>query len=133
MIFTFTLRLKALNNIIDLMGLLLMLFFAIFRVLGIQETQELPKTGRLNPRKWLKGIPPYSRALFILILAFTSFYLSLEANLILTFYGFQNLSRLMILIVNMFFGPFIYIYAYLRYQPMDSPELSKEFLENSTN
>ena len=64
------------------------------------------------------------------LFSFTSFHLSLEANL--TLYG-QNLSRLMRLAVYMFFEPFIYIYAYLRYQPMDKNELNKDPDENSAN
>lgn len=122
-IFTFRLRLKTLNDVLDLISLFLMLFFAIFQVLGIQETSkphDLEKKDMISPRKWLESVPPYSKALFVLFLAFAAFYSSLEANLILTLYGVQNLIRFVRLIWFMTIGTtFVFIFVFWRYKPTD--------------
>ena len=121
--FTFGLRLKTLNKVLDLISLVIMLFFAIFRVLGIQETSkthDFEKKHMLNPRRWLASVPPYSKALFVLCLAFAAFYSSLEANLILTLYGVQNLMKFLRLIWYMTIGTtFVFFFVFWRFKPID--------------
>lgn len=109
--FTFGPRLKSLNNFIDLMSLVLIIFFAIFRVLVIQEEEDKPKKG-------LDLIPPYSKALFLLFLAFASFYVSLEANTILAFYNIQNEIREIRLDLSIGTLLFWLFYIFWRYKPL---------------
>ena len=108
---TFGPRLKSLNNFIDLMSLVLIIFFAIFRVLVIQEEEDKPKKG-------LDLIPPYSKALFLLFLAFSSFYVSLEANTILAFYHIQTEIREIRLVLSIGLLVIWLFYIFWRYKPL---------------
>jgi hypothetical protein len=92
------------------MSLVLIIFFAIIRVLAIQEEDK--------PIKGFDLIPPYSKALFFLFLAFSSFYVSLEANAILALYSIQNDFRKIQLSVSielLIIWPF---YMFWRYKPL---------------
>ena len=109
-LFTFGPRLKSLNNFIDFLSLFIMIFFAIFNVLSIQEEEDKPKKG-------LDLIPPYSKALFLLFLAFSSFYVSLEANTILALYNVQNDFREMQLLVSISLVIWLF-YIFWRYKPL---------------
>jgi hypothetical protein len=83
--FAFSLGLTTLNNLLDLLGLILVMFFAIFRVLSLKEESEeviINRTTLLSPKNWLSLIPPYSKVLALFYLGFTSFYLSMEINTI---------------------------------------------------
>ncbi|MHA2245291.1 MAG: hypothetical protein ACXADY_10030 [Candidatus Hodarchaeales archaeon] len=110
-LFTFGPRLKSLNNFIDLMSLVLIIFFAIFRVLVIQEEEDKPKKG-------FDLIPPYSKALFLLSLAFASFYVSLEANTILFLYNIQNEIRGSRLELSIGLLVIWLFYIFWRYKPL---------------
>ncbi|MFX1507577.1 MAG: hypothetical protein ACFFDC_15945, partial [Promethearchaeota archaeon] len=119
-IITFGPRLKTLNNLVDLFSLLLIIFLGIFRVLGIQEDSKMHNSGKkektsLSERMNL--IPPYVRALFVFFLAFSSFYISIEANLILTLFGVQNISRFVRVLLSVI-GIFSVIsFVFWRYKP----------------
>ncbi|MHA2239189.1 MAG: hypothetical protein ACXAB2_12580, partial [Candidatus Hodarchaeales archaeon] len=83
--FAFSLGLTSLNDILDLFGLILVMFFAIFRVLSFKGSSEevvINKSTLLAPKNWLSFIPPYSKVLALFYLGFTSFYLSMEINTI---------------------------------------------------
>ena len=102
-------RLKALNNVIDLISLSIIIFFSIIRVLLIQEGDK--------QKKWSDLIPSYSKVLFLLFLAFSSFYMSLETNTILAQYNVINEFRQITLkiTIGVFFLWILYIFW--RYKP----------------
>lgn len=117
-IITFGPRLRTLNNIIDLLSLLIIIFLGIFQVLGIQEDQQEQNLGGKDKlKKRLGVVPPYSKALFIFSLAFASFYISIEANLVLAIFEVQTISRFVKMLLSVLFTIVAICYVFWRYQP----------------
>ena len=63
--FAFSSELKTLNTFLDLIGLFFILFFAVFRVLAVRETErkDLILQDYLNPNRWVQMIPTYGKIL----------------------------------------------------------------------
>lgn len=119
-IVTFGPRLKTLNNLIDLLSLLLIIVLGIFRVLGIQEApneQNSKRKDKTSLKERLGMVPPYCKALFIFLLAFASFYISIEANLILALFEVQNISRMVRMLMSVISTFSVISFVFWRYQP----------------
>ena len=135
--FFFGLRLKSLNNIIDILSLFVVVFFSIFRVLSIQESPEVQKLeGKdwFNPKKWPDLIPTYCKILILFYLAFTSFYATLEANTIIAITGYPHGFKQVRLLVYLWVSCGTIFYVFWRYKPFTgttSPSLNKR--ENQTD
>jgi hypothetical protein len=119
--FYFSLRLKSLSDIIDLLSLGVVIFLSIFRVLSVQERTErlhFEKEGRINIYKnWFESVPPYCKMLVLFYLAFTSFYATLEANTVVALIGIQHefkQVRMYVYIVSTIFSVF---YVFWHYKP----------------
>lgn len=117
-VITFGPRLKALNNITDLLSLFVIVFFVIFGVLTIQEDSQIrERKDKFDPRRVLDLVPPYCKALFLLFLAFASFYPSLEANLFLALFGVQNEFRKVKVLLSIVMLSVAIPYIFWRYKP----------------
>ena len=119
-IITFGPRLKTLTNLIDLLSLLLIIFLGIFRVLDIQEGpkgQNLGETEKISLKEWIRLVPPYCKALFVFFLAFASFYISIEANLILALFEVQSISRTVRMLLSVIFTFLAISFVFWRYKP----------------
>jgi hypothetical protein len=119
-IITFGPRLRTLNNLIDLLSLFLIIFLAIFRVLGIQEDpngHNLEGKDKISLKGRVSTVPPYCKALFVFFLAFASFYISIEANLILALLEVQTISRTVRMLLFPFVISFAISFVFWRYKP----------------
>lgn len=117
-VFSFEPRLKTLNSVIDLISLLTIIFFSVFRVLLIQEDDK--------PKHWSDVISPYSKVLFLLFLAFSSFYVSLEAHMMLAQYNVINMFRLVTLYISLGVFLFWILYIFWSYKPISGMVPSNE-------
>ena len=118
--FSFSSNLRSLNNILDVFGLILIMFFSIFRVLAIQDTSKQVELNRgilRKPKKWLDLIPTYSKILIIFYLVFVSFYAGLESNTVFTLSG--AISQFEEIRMNASIGVALcmIVYVFWRYKP----------------
>lgn len=134
--FFFDLELKSLNDAIDILSLFIVIFFAIFRVLSIEEksqVQQFERKNPFNPIRLLESVPPYCKVLFFFYLAFVSFYATLEANAIV-FLSISKIqiefkrTRMIISVIATFVATIIVFWRYRPYKPF-----VETTLPNSTN
>ncbi|MFX1254847.1 MAG: hypothetical protein ACFFCZ_24770 [Promethearchaeota archaeon] len=129
-LFVFEGRLKTLENIFDLLGLVLILVLGVFRVTSIPEGSEQIQLEGSNPTSWWKRLltyfnplnwwrwsPAYCKALFLFFLAFATFYISLEASTIAVLRNTQDEFKTLKLQILIGAGLIGLIYAFWRYKP----------------
>ncbi|MFX0063734.1 MAG: hypothetical protein ACFFC7_16300 [Candidatus Hermodarchaeota archaeon] len=148
-LFIFEGRLKTLENILDLLGLALILVLGVFRVTSIPEGSEQIQLEEPNPTSWWKRIlaycnplnwwrwsPAYCKALFLLFLAFATFYISLEASTVAVLRNTQDEFKTLKLQILIGSGLIGFMYAFWHYKPTKigdtgSPGSIKQFLGKS--
>ena len=118
--FSFSASLRSLNNILDIFGLIVIMFFSIFRVLAMRDTSKQMELNRgilKKPKKWLDLIPTYSKALIIFYLVFVAFYAGLESNAVFTLSG--AISQFEEIQMNAAIGVSLcmILYVFWRYKP----------------
>jgi hypothetical protein len=118
--FAFSFNLRSLNNLIDILSLVTVMFFAIFRVLAVKDSLnqvELNHRILRRPKQWLDLIPTYSKVLIILYLVFVSFYAGLEANTIFTISGGISQFEEIQMDASIGISFLILLYVFWRYKP----------------
>ncbi len=121
--FAFSSELKTLNSILDLISLFFVLFFAIFRVLAVRETErkDLILKDYLNPKRWVQIIPTYGKVLALSYLAFASFYVGLEANTAFALSGATSMFKEIRMYSSIGLTFFAMVYVFWRYKLDDLP------------
>jgi hypothetical protein len=119
--FSFSMNLQSLNDILDFLSLLFVMFFAIFRVMGIKDTKAVVFNREIlrKPKEWLDLIPAYTKVLIIFYLAFIAFYTGLEANTIFILSGASSLFEEVQMLGGIGTSFIILIYIFWRYKPVD--------------
>ncbi|PWI49287.1 hypothetical protein CEE45_01770 [Candidatus Heimdallarchaeota archaeon B3_Heim] len=118
--FSFSLGLQSLNDILDLIGLFIVIFFSVFRVIAIKDTSsqvELSRGILQNPKKWLDLIPSYCKVLIIFYLAFVAFYAGLEANTVFALSGATSQFEEIQMLSSIGISFFMLLYVFWRYKP----------------
>ncbi len=126
-LFLFEGRLKALTNLFDIAGFLVILILSIFRIITLPEasySMKLEGKSRFNPIEWWKRIPLYVKTLFFFYLSFVTFFMNLESYTIASILSStQNIpiqseiqiTRLAILSATVSFG---FLYVFSQYKPL---------------
>ena len=120
--FSFSHGLQSLNDILDIFGLFMVMFFSIFRVVGIPDTSNQVELNRgilRKPKKWLDLIPSYCKVLIIFYLVFVAFYAGLEANTVFTLSGATSEFEEIQMYTAIGTSFFMILYVFWRYKPMN--------------
>lgn len=114
----YSLRLKSLRNLFDLLGLIIVLITSIFRVVIIPESREFPEIKKgVFSIDWLSKIPPYAKVLFLFYISYNAFYISLESYslaVLMKSTDYMAILKLEFLTISMFLGAF---YAFWNFKP----------------
>jgi len=120
--FYFGLRLKSLTDIVDIIGLFLIMLLSIVQVLTVQgrtEKQYIEIGDWFKPKKWSTLVSPYCKVLLLFYFAIASFYGTLEANTIVALTGIQHQFKQVRMYVYSVALLFAIFFLFWRYNPVD--------------